>query len=420
MLQRYSRQVIASGKADESVADSGGPRPGHSIFTGYLLDALGGASASDDGIITANNIMAYVYNKVGKDYQSRQTPHYGYFDGDGDFIFNVSLLYEFSSSLKADEDILDEDILIEIPLLAQPEQQDNISARVKSYLSDTKYKIQLDDLVTDEIRRVLYLINDKDFPVNTQDVTVESFEQRLKQYEHIIENLQMMVTLISKWGTIEHQGTLTKVFSRINEANTVESGITVWLGLRSYPIMLLLYATGIAALSSNNYENLSSVLTVPVGTRYSGGATIEIIVPIVENILEVQRTNIFKRLPGYERNYVPKSDYIFKVMQPKLEDLLFLGRSYEVLFDKFEVLFALVYADLTYEEGGHFWGPPGRFGWKYRRRGEQNPFSNVVAEAAQQQNAWGPVKAGLFQGAYSRFKTIADKYEAIISRLNWW
>lgn len=77
MLARYARQVLTAGKADEVVADSGGPRSGHSIFTGHLLDALEGAARTNDGIITANAVMAYVYDRVGKDPHSQQSPHYG-------------------------------------------------------------------------------------------------------------------------------------------------------------------------------------------------------------------------------------------------------------------------------------------------------------------------------------------------------
>jgi hypothetical protein len=35
MYQRFSRQVITAGKADEVVADTGGPLPNHSVFTGH-------------------------------------------------------------------------------------------------------------------------------------------------------------------------------------------------------------------------------------------------------------------------------------------------------------------------------------------------------------------------------------------------
>jgi len=45
MLQRRSRQVITAGKADEVVADGGGPTGSNSIFTAYLLEGLGGDAA---------------------------------------------------------------------------------------------------------------------------------------------------------------------------------------------------------------------------------------------------------------------------------------------------------------------------------------------------------------------------------------
>ena len=73
MLQRYSRQVLTAGKADETVADSGGPRPDHSIFTGHLLDALEGKATDAQGILSANAVMAYVYERVAKDPHSRQS-----------------------------------------------------------------------------------------------------------------------------------------------------------------------------------------------------------------------------------------------------------------------------------------------------------------------------------------------------------
>src|SRR5258705_10978149 len=92
MLQRYSRQVLTAGKADEVVADAGGTRPGHSIFTSYLLDGLDGAIGNADTPITGHGLMAYVYEKVGSDPHSHQTPHFGFFDGDGDFIFGTSIL----------------------------------------------------------------------------------------------------------------------------------------------------------------------------------------------------------------------------------------------------------------------------------------------------------------------------------------
>ena len=92
MLKRSARQVLTAGKADEVVADGGGVRPGHSIFTAHLLNGLEGAAATQEGVLTANGVMAYVYEKVGRDQYSHQTPHFGYVAGDGDFVFDIAPL----------------------------------------------------------------------------------------------------------------------------------------------------------------------------------------------------------------------------------------------------------------------------------------------------------------------------------------
>jgi hypothetical protein len=89
MLQRRARQVIAAGKADQAVADEGGPQGSNSLFTGHLLEGLRGAAANKDGVLTASNLMHYVVEKVGKHRDSSQTPHYGYIDGDGDFVLQT-------------------------------------------------------------------------------------------------------------------------------------------------------------------------------------------------------------------------------------------------------------------------------------------------------------------------------------------
>ncbi len=89
MMQRASRQVITAGKADEVVADGGGPTGNNSIFTGYVLEGLAGRAADQEGVITASNLMNYAYRKVATDSRSNQTPHFGHVDGDGDFIFRT-------------------------------------------------------------------------------------------------------------------------------------------------------------------------------------------------------------------------------------------------------------------------------------------------------------------------------------------
>ena len=147
----------------------------------------------------------------------------------------------------------------------------------------------------------------------------------------------------------------------------------------------------------------------------------ELILAVGDAIAELERTAAFKHLPGHERHHVPRSEYLFKLLQPTLDDLLFLGRDYERLFDWFEILFALVHADLHEQHWPGFgvWGPPGRFGWKYSSIRPGDPFKAMLAEAASERDKWPPISAGMFGGDYERFAEIAAKYDKVIARLGW-
>ena len=102
MLQRPARQVITAGKADEVVADGGGPQGMNSIFTGFLIEGLSGSAADANGVLTGNGLMAYVYQRVGQDNSSNQTPHYGHLFGDGDILLRLPHGQGFKQNLPPD------------------------------------------------------------------------------------------------------------------------------------------------------------------------------------------------------------------------------------------------------------------------------------------------------------------------------
>jgi uncharacterized caspase-like protein len=163
MMLRYSRQVLTAGKADEVVADSGGPLPGHSIFTGHLIEALRGKATSEDGVITANGVMAYVYERVARDQHSHQTPHYGFIEGDGDLIFRAPIL-----EVPKGKEVKDEDVLISVPSampVTHTEETGDIIDLTKEYLSDPHCTIKLNDLVIQKLRETLLLTSEDNFAV---------------------------------------------------------------------------------------------------------------------------------------------------------------------------------------------------------------------------------------------------------------
>ncbi|MDH1731273.1 caspase family protein [Pseudomonas chengduensis] len=416
MLLRHSRQVLTAGKANEVVSDAGGPLPGHSVFTGYLIEALRGSAASDGGVITASGVMAYVYNKVASDHDSNQTPHYGHLDGDGDFIFKAPGL----SDLENTED-RDLDRLVSIPYPAEIEP--NIlgaskAQRAKTLLANESSAIELHDFMITEVRQFLANTSEEVFPLSGQFDQTE-FMERLARYELASHDLSVLLTVTSYWARKSHIPLLQKCLARSCDRMEIQSGLRLWLELRMYPLIIETYCAGIAAVDAKNYESLAAVLYVPVSDTGRSAESNYLVEAIGNCIAELNRMEIWKIIPGHERHYTPHSEYLFKTLQPRLDDLLFLGKDYEQAFDTFEVLLALAVADMNSSKGKRAWGPIGRFGWKHSHNANP-PLSRVLAEAKELGASWPPLRAGLFGGDQTRFEKAAEEYSQIIAGLHWY
>lgn len=414
MLLRHSRQVLTAGKADEAVSDAGGPLAGHSVFTGHLIEGLRGKAASDGGIVTANSLMSYVYNRVSGDRDSNQTPHYGYLEGDGDFVFVAPNLNELEGS--DDKDI---DRLVTVPHTDEFSSTDSTTRkveRVKTLLANDSSSIELHDFLLTEVRRFLAHTSDDNFPLGG-NFNQADFIARMERYEVASYDLSLLLTSVAYWAKSIHLATFQKCLARSCDRLEVRNGLTIWLGLRWYPLILQTYRAGIAAIDSHNYENLASLFYAPIPVVDHSLKDLFLVEAIGNCILELNRTNIWNTIPGHEKHYTPLSEYLFKILQPSLDDLLFLGKSYETAFDTFEVLLTLVVADMRVQKKSGLWGPVGRFGWKHHSASP--PFQRVIEEAKANGANWGPIKAGLFGGSFERFEKIANEYSQVVARLQW-
>jgi hypothetical protein len=84
MMQTRSIQILTAGSRSEQAIET----EGHGLFTEHLLAALSGtADINSDGYITATEIYATVRPDVTRQSYSRQTPQFGYIEGNGDIIF---------------------------------------------------------------------------------------------------------------------------------------------------------------------------------------------------------------------------------------------------------------------------------------------------------------------------------------------
>ena len=184
----------------------------------------------------------------------------------------------------------------------------------------------------------------------------------------------------------------------------------VWVGIR--PCISCIQRV-LPRCRPTNYKALASILTTPVHAKPHDSSELQpLTVAVIEELTKI--VDVFKRLPGHDRHYVPRSEHLRARQQPLLEDLLFLGRTYDRHFDRFEIFLALTYADAMEID----WGPPGRFAWK-RRSTSMGPYVELMEEAKRTGDNWPPVRAGLFKGSTKRFLETAERYEQRLDSISW-
>jgi hypothetical protein len=314
----------------------------------------------------------------------------------------------------------DIDRLVSVPFADPTVEFDGTDSkvkRVKTLLASESGAIELHDMLSSEVRRFLSVTTEDAFAPSGQ-FTVTEFVARLERYEAAAQDLALLLACVAQWGRTSHLATLQKCIARSSDRLESTGGLTVWLALRWYPLLLELYCSGIAAVDARRFDSLAAIFGTSLPSSDYQRTSDTFVDAASAAVLELNRANVLKQIPGHERNYTPLSDYLLKVLQPKLDDTLFLGKNYEVAFDTFEVYFSLCAADARVANGQDGWGPIGRFGWKRGR--DNSPLERVLKEAEAQKAEWPPLKAGLFGGDMNRFKKVADQFTQLIGRLNWY
>lgn len=290
-------------------------------------------------------------------------------------------------------------------------------ATAKKYLADDRYVIQLHDLVMDETSKVLDEMSAESLSVSAK-FSPDELQRRVRSYEVITEILLALVSTGCYWSKPSQADLWSKCLGRIANPLRNYSGSTVWLPLRWYPALLLLYGGGIASVAGEKYDLLNAVLVKPRVWNFNMNR--EEPLALAVHPIKVMDTSVSSYFPGMENKYTPLSDHLFEVLRDPLKDILPQESEYERCFDRFEYLLALVHADLYEKETGRgrFWGPMGRFLWKDQYERERSELSVLKKEAEGKGEDWPALKAGLFGGSGERFMAVANGFEQIVGKWN--
>ena len=210
-------------------------------------------------------------------------------------------------------------------------------ASLKRYLSEHKYRLQLEGLIEDAVRSILTDTSGPDFDVNEPQPTTETVTGRVRKYESVCSTLVAMATVGGRWGEAEHCETWQRALQRLSMVPR-PGGKVEWSDLRLYPGMLLLYTLGLGAVEADRLAFLGRVFSTPVHHESNKRMT------VVQAFAPYQRfepRGPMTMLEGMENYQLPLNEWMFKTLRQFTNGLIPDEDRYRFNFVKLEILMSL-------------------------------------------------------------------------------
>lgn len=323
-----------------------------------------------------------------------------------------------------------------------PAVDSTLDQRLKAALRDPAGDIALSDLLLPIANAARVALEDEErFPASSEHLHGAAVDAALfvadvvDDYVSILNPAIDALVTTASWARESHLGVLTRFVERLLPSKTDQGGMVVLVGLRWFPVLPLLYAGAVASVQNENYAALRSIALdahvrdwqdgrIPLLSRANPWRPFRDfqLTPQVlalraagENVTRETAEELHQRRRG--NRYTPISDFLHDVLRPKFQDLIPNDENYSDLFDRTEILLALLAIDLKFEyqesrayiDGPHY----GRLTWRHPyARAEEKPDRQLFRALTDRDRSWPPLAAGLFGGSVSR---ATSAFEAFIA-----
>ena len=289
-------------------------------------------------------------------------------------------------------------------------------ASLKRYLPESRYRIQLSDLIDKTVERVAEVTSGEAFAVQGGPTpTSESVTARVRSYEAACSTLLAMATVGGFWAEEEHYPVWQRALQHLGSKKS-SSGMLLWLDLQRYPATLLLYALGLGAVAAGRLPFLRHLLTTKLHKEdQEDVTTIQILPPFC---LFERGGQVMQILEGMDKRYTPLNDWIHDALRSHAERIILDNDRYTLVFDKLEILMALSYAHHEADRSSErYWAPPGAF--VYRSANCNSILREMEESLSAEGNASPFVRSGVFGETAEDCKQGLAALKNSASRLGW-
>ena len=269
--------------------------------------------------------------------------------------------------------------------------------RLKRYLSEPRYRIQLEDLIDETVGQVLETMSGKDFSGRQEEPTIESFTACVRDYEETCSPLLKMATVAGYWAEQEHYVVWQRALDRL-ATKSDEIGYAALIPLKWHS-MFLLYALGLGAVRNERFHFLGRIFSTPIYTSEIRSFPAVTILPL--HCISLPDKD------GY-----PAEASLRNALRPHTQSIIPNDSLYTLLFDKLDILIALSYA---YHENDHQ-----ELFWARVAAPKHRPVAHVFQEIEEsifrleQESVF--VKSRIFGGTVAECSELIRKLKEFMSR----
>jgi hypothetical protein len=303
-----------------------------------------------------------------------------------------------------------------------PLSVDLLANSAKRYLAKPEYRIQLDDLFTQEAERLLMRIEGSEFspqPPWNRDV----FRARIRKYESATEGLARMTGVLGRWGDDSELPLVLNLIRGLwGHAENAAGGLTVYLNVRSYPALLFFTAYALGSTRAERWSVLHQLFSAIVETRNK--QSVRTIQSLFLWAWKGTEESAWKQLEGLDDKKTPLSESLLALFTECAKSFAGLAPDFEIMFERFELLGSLAFleshdkASLTGHLAGDTqdafaWTPVGRSGWHWSNT--ERLLSEIQAEPLR----GALLKAGFARGDPEFLELSIKDFKRIAGRMQW-
>ncbi|WP_253445621.1 SIR2 family protein [Halomonas sp. Y3] len=293
---------------------------------------------------------------------------------------------------------------------------------IKRYLSRPEYRIQLDELLSQETERLMVRLDDPQFAPHGQ-WNQEEFRSRVERYKAVAEPLTRMAGVLGRWGDGNELNTVLDIIRGLYiHAGKVGNGLTVWLGLRSYPAVLVFTAYGVGLTRSHRWKTLHEFLVSPWPREYRN--TKRTVSMMLLWAWRGEKNDLWTQLEGLDNHKTALSDHLFDVMNEWRSSFAGVSMEFELVYERFETLAALAYLEEDSEDrleqafastphGLFARMPVGRVGW------HEESAATLLQELQSEAMITALLNAGFAYKSRRFLELFVESLKRYIDKMSW-